>query len=90
MPIQAFASVNIDDSKYMKELTIATVRDSAAMKQVRAHSPISCTSLLMAPRSIQISYLTMVFLPANFMSVSGNVLTCLCAFSCDSHRTYSA
>ncbi|KAF8550189.1 hypothetical protein OG21DRAFT_1446946 [Imleria badia] len=30
----AFASVNIDDSKYMKELTIATVRDSAAMKQI--------------------------------------------------------
>ncbi|KAH0826404.1 hypothetical protein J3R83DRAFT_5376 [Lanmaoa asiatica] len=47
-PIQAFASVNIDDSKYMKELTIATVKDSAAMKQI--------------------SYLTMIFLPANFIS----------------------
>ncbi|KAF8123855.1 hypothetical protein EV363DRAFT_1587052 [Boletus edulis] len=30
----AFASVNIDDSKYMQELTIATVRDSSAMKQI--------------------------------------------------------
>ncbi|KAI6044636.1 hypothetical protein EDC04DRAFT_2641371 [Pisolithus marmoratus] len=42
----AFASVNIDDSRYTKRLTEATVRDSAAMKQI--------------------SYLTMVFLPANF------------------------
>jgi Mg2+ and Co2+ transporter CorA len=46
--IQAFASVNIDDSRHMHELTIATVRDSAAMKQI--------------------SYLTMVFLPANFIA----------------------
>jgi len=30
----AFASVNIDDSKYMHQLTVATVRDSAAMKQI--------------------------------------------------------
>lgn len=44
----AFASVNIDDSRYTKKLTEATVRDSAAMKQI--------------------SYLTMVFLPANFVS----------------------
>ncbi|KAG9311168.1 hypothetical protein JVU11DRAFT_8235 [Chiua virens] len=44
----AFATVNIEDSQYMKELTVATVRDSAAMKRL--------------------SYLTMVFLPANFMS----------------------
>ncbi|KAI6121306.1 hypothetical protein F5141DRAFT_1089299 [Pisolithus sp. B1] len=42
----AFASVNIDDSRYTKRLTEATVRDSAAMKQI--------------------SYLTMVFLPASF------------------------
>ncbi|KAF9219670.1 hypothetical protein BS17DRAFT_788901 [Gyrodon lividus] len=44
----AFASVNIQDSSYMKDLTWATVRDSAAMKQI--------------------SYLTMVFLPANFIA----------------------
>ncbi|KAI9457687.1 hypothetical protein HD554DRAFT_2029943 [Boletus coccyginus] len=44
----AFASVNIDDSRYMQELTITTVKDSAAVKQI--------------------SYLTMVFLPANFIS----------------------
>ncbi|EGN97184.1 hypothetical protein SERLA73DRAFT_183829 [Serpula lacrymans var. lacrymans S7.3] len=42
----AFATVNIDDSKQMKELTKATLRDSTAMKQI--------------------SYLTMIFLPANF------------------------
>ena len=37
IPIQAFATVNIEDSRNMKELTIATVRDSAAMKQVCAN-----------------------------------------------------
>ncbi|KAG1837318.1 hypothetical protein DFJ58DRAFT_734437 [Suillus subalutaceus] len=42
----AFALVNIDDSKQMKALTEATVRDSGAMKQI--------------------SYLTMIFLPASF------------------------
>lgn len=31
---QGFNSVNINDSKYMKRLTEATVRDSAAMKQI--------------------------------------------------------
>ncbi|KAL4080150.1 hypothetical protein V8B97DRAFT_701047 [Scleroderma yunnanense] len=30
----AFASVNIDDSRYMKRLSEATLRDSAAMKQI--------------------------------------------------------
>ncbi|KAG2070561.1 hypothetical protein BDR04DRAFT_1099821 [Suillus decipiens] len=44
----AFASVNIDDSKQTRKLTEATVRDSAAMKQI--------------------SYLTMVFLPASFLA----------------------
>ncbi|KIK80758.1 hypothetical protein PAXRUDRAFT_833344 [Paxillus rubicundulus Ve08.2h10] len=44
----AFSSVNIEDSSQMKRLTQATVRDSAAMKQI--------------------SYLTMVFLPANFVA----------------------
>ncbi|KIJ63179.1 hypothetical protein HYDPIDRAFT_113782 [Hydnomerulius pinastri MD-312] len=44
----AFATVNIDDSKAMQRLTEATMRDSAAMKQI--------------------SYLTMVFLPASFIA----------------------
>lgn len=44
----AFASVNIDDSRYTKRLSEATLRDSAAMKQI--------------------SYLTMVFFPASFIS----------------------
>ncbi|KAH7890287.1 hypothetical protein F5I97DRAFT_7352 [Phlebopus sp. FC_14] len=44
----AFATVNIDDSRHMKRLTQATVRDSAAMKQI--------------------SYLTMVFLPASLIA----------------------
>ncbi|TDL18741.1 hypothetical protein BD410DRAFT_792924 [Rickenella mellea] len=42
----AFATVNIEDSRDMKKLTEATMRDSAAMKQI--------------------SYLTMIFLPAGF------------------------
>ncbi|KAH7882413.1 hypothetical protein F5I97DRAFT_1987033 [Phlebopus sp. FC_14] len=44
----AFATVNIDDSRAMQRLTEATMRDSAAMKQI--------------------SYLTMVFLPASFIA----------------------
>jgi len=44
----AFATVNIEDSKRMRRLTEATVRDSAAMKQI--------------------SYLTMIFLPASFVA----------------------
>lgn len=31
---QAFATVNIDDSRSMQKLTLATLKDSAAMKQV--------------------------------------------------------
>ncbi|KAG1807461.1 uncharacterized protein BJ212DRAFT_1303431 [Suillus subaureus] len=42
----AFATVNIEDSRQTFRLTMATLRDSAAMKQI--------------------SYLTMVFLPASF------------------------
>jgi hypothetical protein len=64
----AFATVNIEDSRQTRALTEATVRDSAAMKQVpflHARLPhqvlTSCT---------QISYLTMVFLPASFIAVS--------------------
>ncbi|KAG2140513.1 uncharacterized protein EDB93DRAFT_1252799 [Suillus bovinus] len=44
----AFATVNLDDSRQTRKLTEATVRDSAAMKQI--------------------SYLTMVFLPASFLA----------------------
>ncbi|KAF8625330.1 hypothetical protein AX17_006872 [Amanita inopinata Kibby_2008] len=43
-----FNRVNIEDSKQMRDLTEASLRDSAAMKQI--------------------AYLTMVFLPASFMS----------------------
>ncbi|KAG1802136.1 uncharacterized protein HD556DRAFT_1304314 [Suillus plorans] len=42
----AFATVNIEDSRQTSTLTKATLRDSAAMKQI--------------------SYLTMIFLPASF------------------------
>ncbi|KAG1896143.1 uncharacterized protein F5891DRAFT_609260 [Suillus fuscotomentosus] len=44
----AKATVNFVDSRRMQDLTIATVRDSAAMKQI--------------------SYLTMIFLPASFVA----------------------
>ncbi|KAG6331536.1 hypothetical protein ID866_7556 [Astraeus odoratus] len=44
----AFATVNIEDSRAMQRLTEASMRDSAAMKQI--------------------SYLTMVFLPASLMA----------------------
>ncbi|KIJ05593.1 hypothetical protein PAXINDRAFT_103713 [Paxillus involutus ATCC 200175] len=44
----AFSTVNIEDSKAMQKLAEATMRDSAAMKQI--------------------SYLTMVFLPASFLA----------------------
>ncbi|KAF9226333.1 hypothetical protein BS17DRAFT_765341 [Gyrodon lividus] len=44
----AFSTVNIEDSRAMQKLTVATMRDSAAMKQI--------------------SYLTMVFLPASFIA----------------------
>jgi hypothetical protein len=44
----AFSTVNINDSQQTRQLTEATVRDSAAMKQI--------------------SYLTMIFLPASFLA----------------------
>ncbi|KAI6127961.1 hypothetical protein EDD16DRAFT_1551259 [Pisolithus croceorrhizus] len=44
----AFATVNIEDSRAMKKLTEASMRDSAAMKQI--------------------SYLTMIFLPASLIA----------------------
>jgi len=65
----AFATVNIEDSKQTRTLTEATVRDSAAMKQVslflRNWSPHQVLTYYH-----QISYLTMVFLPASFLAVS--------------------
>lgn len=38
----AFATVNIEDSRHMRDLTEATVRDSAAMKQVCLSSHCIC------------------------------------------------
>ena len=51
--LQAFSSVNAEDSRHMSYLTETSLKDSAAMKQI--------------------SYLTMVFLPASFAAVS-NIL----------------
>ena len=65
---QAKATVNFVDSRRMQELTSAAVRDSAAMKQVRMLvSAISLTKLTIP--CLQISYLTMIFLPASFVAV---------------------
>ncbi|KAH7915509.1 hypothetical protein BJ138DRAFT_1132565 [Hygrophoropsis aurantiaca] len=47
----AFATINIEDSHHMRELTEAASRDSAAMKELTERA---------------ISYLTMIFLPASF------------------------
>ncbi|KAF5325049.1 hypothetical protein D9619_009601 [Psilocybe cf. subviscida] len=47
-----FSSVNIQDSRYMREMTEAAVRDSAAVRIEMK----------------QIAYLTMVFLPASFVA----------------------
>jgi hypothetical protein len=52
--MQVFATVSIDDNRQMKDLTRATVQDSAAMRLI--------------------SFLTMIYLPASFVSVS--VLLC--------------
>ncbi|KAG2035211.1 hypothetical protein BDR03DRAFT_923194 [Suillus americanus] len=52
----AFATINLNDSTQTRELTEATVRDSAAMKQVSFFS------------ETKISYLTMIFLPASFLA----------------------
>jgi len=52
--IQAFSSVNAEDSRHMACLTEISLRDSAAMKQI--------------------SYLTMVFLPASFAAASAFLL----------------
>jgi len=64
----AFATVNIEDSKHMRELTKATVHDSAAMKRVCLSSLYSSMQLCSCI-ALQISYLTMVFLPASFTAV---------------------
>jgi len=65
----AFATVNIEDSKQMRTLTQATVRDSAAMKQV-SFFPRNRSPHQVLTNYCQISYLTMVFLPASFLAVS--------------------
>jgi hypothetical protein len=61
----AFATVNIEDSRQTFRLTMATLRDSAAMKQVRWQLYIQRRSSCL----LQISYLTMIFLPASFTAV---------------------
>ena len=50
----------------MKELTTATLRDSAAIKLV---STVVCGGFCDVDTCDQISYLTMIFLPANYLSV---------------------
>lgn len=65
---QAFSTVKIDDSKIMQELTQATIRDSAAMKLVSVNVRDQCFMILTGGH--QVSYLTMVFLPATFVAVS--------------------
>ena len=65
---QSFSTVNIEDSRAMQALTKATIRDSAAMKQVSMSVHGLCFVVLTS--SHKISYLTMVFLPASFLSVS--------------------
>ena len=66
---QAFSTVNIEDSRSMQDLTKATMRDSAAMKQVsmNVHDDLWFVMLI---GGRQISYLTMIFLPASYLSVS--------------------
>ena len=65
---QSFSTVNIEDSRAMQALTKATMRDSAAMKQVSMNAHGLC--FVMLTGSHQISYLTMIYLPANFLAVS--------------------
>jgi len=65
----AFATVNLEDSKQTRTLTQATVRDSAAMKQV-SFFPRNRSPHKVLTNYCQISYLTMVFLPASFLAVS--------------------
>jgi hypothetical protein len=67
----AFATVNIEDSRQTRTLTEATVRDSASMRQVSFFPhQIAATG---TDDCFQISYLTMVFLPASFIAVSAEV-----------------
>src|SRR6267154_1063732 len=66
----AFSTVNIEDSRQMRTLTQATVRDSAAMKQVFFFSQTNATHQILINGSSEISYLTMVFLPASLTAVS--------------------
>lgn len=52
----AFATVNIEDSKHMRDLTEATVRDSGAMKQVRVSPLCSLLQFLRMFRSDRIPH----------------------------------
>ncbi|KAH7929174.1 hypothetical protein BV22DRAFT_1125947 [Leucogyrophana mollusca] len=56
----AFAKVNIDESKHMRELTEAAVQDSKHMRKLTEAAVRDSDAMK------QISYLTMVFLPASF------------------------
>ncbi|KAJ7474461.1 hypothetical protein B0H11DRAFT_2282291 [Mycena galericulata] len=56
----AFSSVNLEDSRRMRELTEATVRDSAAMRELTEATVRDSATMK------QIAYLTMFFLPASF------------------------
>ncbi|KAF7329843.1 hypothetical protein MKEN_00247700 [Mycena kentingensis (nom. inval.)] len=61
-----FSSVNIEDSRRMKDLTEAAVRDSAGTcKQIDHHLLNKLTSYFQMK---QIAYLSMVFLPASFVA----------------------
>jgi hypothetical protein len=66
---QAFSTVNIEDSRSMQALTKATMRDSAAMKQVSMNFHNDLWFVILTGGR-QISYLTMIFLPASYLSVS--------------------
>ncbi|KAH7921422.1 hypothetical protein BV22DRAFT_1132288 [Leucogyrophana mollusca] len=56
----AFATVNIEDSKQMRKLTEAAVADSTEMKILTGAAVRDSAAMK------QVSYLTMIFLPASF------------------------
>ena len=59
-----FSSVNIEDSRTMKELTVAASKDNQIMKALTEATVRDSEAMK------QIAYLTMAFLPATFVSVS--------------------
>ncbi|KAJ7512343.1 hypothetical protein B0H11DRAFT_478791 [Mycena galericulata] len=58
----AFSSVNLEDSRRMRELTEATVRDSAAMRELTEATVRDSATMK------QIAYLSMFFLPASLVA----------------------